>query len=138
MNSRKLILISAFAFLILLLLASVIDSIKNHNKQSLNVTTEQSPLTIKNSSALSSILLNKQYNAVYYDLSLFIQQRISPNARAATISNVGIKPDGSVKFNVTVGTQPPSSFEVSLDRSQFNKIGLSIPKYNYQKSLDVY
>lgn len=137
LKSQKWLWVIIILVLLVGLLFSFAAILNNQNNNKVTKTVESSPLTISDPTNLPNVLLNKQYDAIYFELSSFIQQRVDSNAKTAEISNETVQDNGNVTFTVKVDSHQ-TSFGVSLDRSNFNQLGVSIPQYNYQKTLSVY
>jgi len=137
-SQRKLIIISVMLALAAILLVGLIAAFHHTAPQKSQNNVEEGPLPIKNTGALSDLLLPKQYNAVYFDLSQFIQQKVNPRAQEATVSNVKVQPDGNITFSIAVDSLQKDAFTVFLDRSAFDKITISVTKYSYTKTIQVY
>src|SRR5437868_3320625 len=57
-------------------------------------TSEAGPIKLHDFQPLYNTLLPSQFNAVYYDLSLFLQNHIDPSVDEASISHLSDAKDG--------------------------------------------
>ncbi len=143
MNKRKIIIYAgAVAFIVLTAWAILLVS-GGHKKQNPPNTTistsETGPVSLKNTENLSNILLQKQFNTLLYVLSDFIQKKVDASASSASIiGSPTINTDGSITFRVLLNTSKRQSFAVNVDRSVFDHLTVSVPDYQYTKSISVY
>jgi hypothetical protein len=104
-----------------------------------NDASETGPIDLHNFQPLYDLLLPAQFNAVYFDLSQFVQKQVDPSITEATIGHLSNAGDGTLSFMVSAkGSHRKSTFEEIVDRHRWNKITVSVPKYHYHKTLKTY
>jgi|SRR5579862_6476558 len=136
-RKRKIVfwLVSAF---VVIVVGLGIWSIGHKRPSTARADTEAAPITLQNFQPLYNLLLPEQYNAVYYDLSLFLQKQVSPGVESAVLSNLVNAPNGTLTFTITVKQPSQTFFTESVNRETWDTITISIPKYNYTKTIKVY
>jgi len=104
-----------------------------------NNSTENGPIALRNFEPLYHVLLPEQFNAVYYDLSLFLQDKVDPSIHEASLGHLNDARDGTLSFMVTaLSGHQLVSFEEIINRRIWDKVAINIPKYHYQKTIKVY
>jgi hypothetical protein len=93
---------------------------------------------IDNTDRLSEILLPEQYQALSNALAVYIQVNVDPKIVHATIvGQPSVAANASVSF--TLKTDKPSvSLDVSVDRSNFDKLIMTIPAKSYSQVIPVF
>lgn len=142
MNRRKILLYVAAVVFIGLTIWVIFTSSRAQKQNTLNTTStapEIGPVSLQNAESLSNLLLQKQFNSLLYALSDFIQKRVDANnTSASVIGSPTTNADGSITFSVLLNTPKKQSFSVNVDRSIFDHLTMTVPDYQYTKSISVY
>jgi len=93
---------------------------------------------IDNTDKLSDILLPEQYQALSNALAAYIQTKVNFKIDHATvIGQPNVANNGNVNFTIKTD-RPVTTFEVSVDRSNFDSLIMTIPANSYSQVIPVF